>query len=82
MGQKVINLKGSPDVFISTVDDFLPVGLKQCNTDRGSVRCIYGFGKEGHVFILGLVSLFNSISTFVSYLMPNPSFKKNSSCAI
>ena len=26
------------------------------------------------VCVFGLVSLFNGISTFVSYLMPNPSF--------
>ena len=28
------------------------------------------------------ISLFNGISTFVGYLMPNSSFKKNSSVAI
>ena len=30
----------------------------------------------------GLVSLFNDISTFVSYLMPKPSLKKNSNDTI
>ena len=30
----------------------------------------------------GLVSLFNDISTFMGYLMPKPSFEKNSSDAI
>ena len=30
----------------------------------------------------GLVSLFNDISTFVGYLMPKPSFQKNSSGTI
>ena len=29
-----------------------------------------------------LISLFNGISTFVGYLMPEPSFKENSSGAI
>ena len=30
----------------------------------------------------GLVSLLNGISTFVGYLMPKPSFKKNSNGTI
>ena len=30
----------------------------------------------------GLVSLFNSISNFVGYLMPKPSFKRNTSNTI
>ena len=33
------------------------------------------------VFIKVLVSLFNGISTFLGYLIPKPSFKKNS-CGI
>ena len=27
-----------------------------------------------HFFLFGLISLFNDVSTFVSYLMPKPSF--------
>ena len=33
-------------------------------------------------FFADLVSLFNGISTYVGYLMPKPSFKKNSSGTI
>ena len=36
----------------------------------------YGNGR------FGLTSLFNGISTFVGYLMPKPSFSKNSGDAI
>ena len=32
--------------------------------------------------MVDLFGRFNRISTFVGYLMPNPSFKKNSSCTI
>ena len=32
--------------------------------------------------MIGLVSLFDGISTFVGYLMPKPFFKKNSSGTI
>ena len=35
-----------------------------------------------HDFRVGLVSLFNGISTFVGYLMPKPFSKKNSSGTI
>ena len=36
-----------------------------------------------HLMMIGwLVSLFNVITTFVGYLMPKPSFKKNNSGTI
>ena len=35
-----------------------------------------------HYLLVGLVSLFNGISTFLGYLMPKPFSKKNSSGTI
>ena len=45
---------------------------------RTGLQCVYHMTETW----FGLVSLFNGISTFLGYLIPKPSFEKNSSGTI